>query len=116
MDVGWDSVPAKRGCILEDEIKDGYTELAEERGEDAGRGREKPVRAVEGIAESKVAGRMARNGREEGRLRGRERRKEGAVDDGEASDVGGDVRGRSEEIQEACTGLGPVLGGGRERF
>lgn len=116
MDVGWDSVPAKRGCILEDEIKDGYTELAEERGEDAGRGREKPVGAIEGIAESKIAGRMARNGREEGRLRGRERRKEGAVDDGEASDVGGDVGGRSEEIQEVCTGLGPVLGGGRERL
>lgn len=116
MDVGWDSVPAKRGCILEDEIKDGYTELAEERGEDAGRGREKPVGAVKGIAESKIAGRMARNGREEGRLRGRERRKEGAVDDGEASDVGGDVGGRSEEMQEACTGLGPVLGGGRERL
>ena len=116
MDVRWDSVPAKRGCILENEIKDGYTELAEERGEDAGRGREKPVGAVEGVAESKVARRMAGDGREEGRLRGRERRKEGAVDDGEASDVGGDVGGRSEEIQEACTGLRPVLGGGRERL
>lgn len=49
-------MPAKRGCILEDEIKNGYTELAEERGEDAGRGREEPVGAVKGVAESKVAG------------------------------------------------------------
>ena len=111
MDVGWDGVPAKGGCILEDEIKDGDAELAEERGEDAGRGGEKPVGAVEGVAESKVAGRVAGDGREEGWLRGRERRKEGAVDDGEAADVGSDVGGRSEEMEEACTGLGPVVGG-----
>jgi len=116
MDVGWDSVPAERGRILEDEIKDGQAELAEEGGEDARRSGEKPVGAVEGVAEGKVAGRGGRNGREEGWLGGRERRKEGAVDDGEAVDVGGDVGGGSEETQEACTGLVVVLGSRRERL